>query len=133
MAFNEVYNKAESLVVVVTGLTVKSGWPVAIGSTTPVLGGVAEIDSYTGTDAAVYATVKFNGVFEFDMSAASPITPLVTLAGQALSVGTPVYITTSGVLTTTSTSNTLFGHAIRAKSAITAVAANQALIRLYGC
>jgi len=134
MAINEVYNKAESLVVVVTGLTVKAGWPVAIGSTTPVLPGVAENDSYTGADSSVYATVKFNGVFRFDMAlGSSSITPLVTLAGQTLSVGTPVYITTAGVLTTTATSNTLYGHAIRAKSATTAVAGNVAFIRLFGC
>jgi predicted RecA/RadA family phage recombinase len=129
MAINEVYNKAESLVLPVSGLTIKSGWPVVVGG----LYGVAEVDSYTGVDAGVYTTVKFNGVFNFDMSAASPITPLVTLAGQALTVGQAVYITTGGVLTTTVGTNILFGHAIRAKSATTAVAANEAFIRIFGC
>jgi len=129
MAINEVYNKAESLVLPVSGLTIKSGWPVVVGG----LYGVAEVDSYTGADASVYTTVKFNGAFSFDMSAASPITPLVTLAGQALTVGQAVYITTGGVLTTTASTNTLFGHAIRAKSATTAVVGNKALIRIFGC
>ena len=129
MAINEVYNKAESLVLPVSGLTIKSGWPVVVGG----LYGVAEVDAYTGPDAAVYTTVKFNGAFQFDMSAASPITPLVTLQGQALTVGQPVYITTGGVLTTTASTNILFGHAIRAKAATTAVAANKAFIRIFGC
>lgn len=128
MAINEVYNKAESLVLPV-GSTIKSGWPVVVGTLT----GVAEVDAYTGSDSSTYATVKFNGAFRFDMSAASPIAPLATLQGQSLTVGQAVYITSGGVLTTTSTSNTLFGHAIRAKSATTAVAANIAYIRLYGC
>lgn len=128
MAINEVYNKAESLVLPV-GSTIKSGWPVIVGG----LYGVAEVDAYVGEDAATYTTVKFNGAFRFDLSAASPITPLVTLQGQALTVGQPVYITSAGVLTTVATSNTLFGHAIRAKSATTAVAANEAFVRIFGC
>jgi predicted RecA/RadA family phage recombinase len=128
MAFNEVYNKAESLVLPV-GSTIKSGWPVVVGG----LYGVAELDAYTGPDAATYTTVKFNGAFQFDMSAASPIAPLATLQGQALTVGQAVYITSAGVLTTTASTNILFGHAIRAKSATTAVAANEAFIRIFGC
>jgi predicted RecA/RadA family phage recombinase len=127
MAINEVYNKAESLVLPV-GSTIKSGWPVVVGT----LSGVAELDAYTGADAATYTTVKFNGAFRFDMSGTA-ITPLATLQGQALTVGQAVYITSGGVLTTVATSNTLFGHAIRAKSATTAVAANEAFIRLFGC
>jgi predicted RecA/RadA family phage recombinase len=128
MAANEVYAEAESLVLPVAS-TIKSGWPVVIGG----LYGVALVDSAAGSDANYYTTVKFCGVFRFDISAASPIAPLATLQGQALTVGQPVYITSGGVLTTTATSNTLFGHAIRAKSATTAVAANEAYIRIFGC
>jgi predicted RecA/RadA family phage recombinase len=129
MALNQVYNEAESLVLPV-GSTVKSGWPVIVGG----LYSVALVDAYTGSDAATYATVQFCGVYRFDMAlGGSSIAPLVTLAGQALTVGQPVYITSAGVLTTTATSNTLFGHAIRAKSATTAVAANEAYIRIFGC
>lgn len=129
MALNEVYAEAESLVLPV-GSTIKSGWPVAVGG----LYGVALVDAAVAADSNYYTTVKFNGVFRFDMSAgSSSITPLVTLAGQALTVGQLVYITSAGVLTTVATSNTLFGHAIRAKSATTAVAANEAFIRIYGC
>jgi predicted RecA/RadA family phage recombinase len=129
MAANEVYAEAESLVLPV-GSTIKSGLPVAVGG----LYGVALVDAYTGSDAATYSTVKFCGVFRFDMSAgSSSITPLVTLAGQALTAGQAVYITSAGVLTTTATSNILFGHAIRAKSATTAVVTNEAYIRIFGC
>lgn len=129
MAINEVYTEAESLVLPV-GSTIKSGWPVAVGG----LYGVALLDAYQSADSNYYTTVKFNGVFRFDMSlGGSSITPLVTLAGQALTVGQLVYITSAGVLTTVATSNTLFGHAIRAKSATTAVAANEAYIRIFGC
>lgn len=128
MAANEVYSEAESLVLPV-GSTIKSGWPVAIGG----LYGVSLLDAYQAPDTNYYTTVKFCGVFRFDMSGASPITPLVTLAGQALTLGQAVYITSAGVLTTTATSNILFGHAIRAKSATTAVAANEAYIRIFGC
>jgi predicted RecA/RadA family phage recombinase len=129
MAANEVYAEAESLVLPV-GSTIKSGWPVLVGG----LYGVALVDAYTGSDAGTYSTVKFCGVFRFDMSlGGSSIAPLVTLAGQALTVGQAVYITSAGVLTTTATSNTLFGHAIRAKSATTAVATNEAFIRIFGC
>jgi predicted RecA/RadA family phage recombinase len=129
MAGNEVYSEAESLVLPV-GSTIKSGWPVNVGA----LYGVALVDAATGSDGNYYTTVKFCGVFRFDMSlGGSSITPLVTLAGQALTVGQAVYITSGGVLTTTATSNTLFGHAIRAKSATTAVAANEAYIRIFGC
>lgn len=131
MAINEVYNKAESLVLGYgsTDPSVKSGFPTIVGT----LCGVAETDSAKAADNNYYATVKFNGVFRFDMSASSPGTSLDTLKGLQLTIGQAVYITSAGVLNTTATSNTLFGHAIRAKTATTAVAANEAFIRLYGC
>jgi predicted RecA/RadA family phage recombinase len=129
MAANEVYNEAESLVLPVAS-TIKSGWPTIVGT----LYGVSLLDSYQGPDTNYYTTVKFCGVFRFDMAlGSSSITPLVTLAGQALTIGQAVYITSAGVLTTVSTSNTLFGHAIRAKAATTAVVANEAFIRIFGC
>jgi len=128
MAINEVYNKAESLELQV-GSTIKSGWPVVVGT----LSGVAEMDAAQASDTNHYTTVKFNGAFRFDMTGATPIAPLATLQGQALTLGQAVYITSGGVLTTTVGTNTLFGHAIRAKTATTAVAGNVAFIRLYGC
>lgn len=129
MAANKVYQEAESLVLPVAS-TIKSGWPVAIGG----LYGVALLDAYQGVDSAYYTTVDFCGAFRFDMTLGSgSITPLVTLAGQALTVGQAVYITSAGVLTTVNTSNILFGHALRAKTATTAVAGNEALIRIFGC
>lgn len=129
MAANEIYDEAESLVLPVAS-TIKSGWPVAVGA----LYGVALVDAAAGSDGSYYTTVKFCGGFRFDMALGSgSITPLVTLAGQALTVGQAIYITSAGVLTTVSTSNVLFGHALRAKTATTAVVANEAFVRIFGC
>ena len=112
MAANEVYAEAESLVLPVAS-TVKSGDAVIVGG----LYGVALVDAYQGSDAAYYATVKFCGVFRFQLA-------------FTLTVGQPVYITSAGVLTATATSNTLFGHAIKAKTGATA---GDAWVRIFGC
>ena len=112
MAANEVYTEAESLVLPVAS-SVVSGQAVIVGG----LYGVALKDAYQGEDAAYYTTVKFCGVFRLAFTG-------------TLTVGQPVYITSAGALTATATSNTLFGHAIKPK---TASGAGDAWIRIFGC
>jgi predicted RecA/RadA family phage recombinase len=78
-----------------------SGDPVLVGS----LPGVAltnkatEANPVPGTKLG-NATVAFDGVFDL------PVT------GAVASAGLPVYITSGGTLTATSTSNTLFGYSV---------------------
>ena len=112
MAANEVYEDGDSLVLPVAN-TVVSGQPVIIGS----LYGVALKDAYAGEDGAYYTTVKFCGVFRLTVA-------------FTLTVGQAVYITSAGALTTTATSNTLFGHAIKAKASATS---GESWIRIFGC
>lgn len=112
MAANEVYTEAESLVLPVAS-SVVSGQPVIIGG----LYGVALKDAYQGEDGNYYTTVKFCGVFRFQLA-------------FTLTVGQPVYITSGGALTATATSNTLFGHAIKAKAGS---ASGDAWVRIFGC
>lgn len=112
MAANEVYAVADSLVLPVAS-TVKSGDAVIVGG----LYGVALVDAAAGADANYYTTVKFSGVYRF-----------ASFSGT-LTVGQAVYITSAGALTTTASGNTLFGHAIKAKSAS---AAGEAWVRIFG-
>lgn len=112
MAANEVYADADSLVLPVAS-TVVSGQAVIVGG----LYGVALKNAVLGEDGNYYTTVKFCGVFR------------LTFTGT-LTVGAPVYITSAGALTATATSNTLFGHAIKAKAAS---GAGDAWIRIFGC
>jgi predicted RecA/RadA family phage recombinase len=112
MAANEVYEDGDSLVLPVAN-TVVSGQAVIIGG----LYGVALKDATAGSDGNYYTTVKFCGVFRLSIA-------------SALTVGQPIYITSAGALTTTATSNTLFGHAIKAK---VGSSAGDAWIRIFGC
>lgn len=110
MAANEVYAQAESLVLPVAS-TVKSGDPLLIGA----IKGVALKDAYAGEDGNYYTTVKFVGVFR------------LTVTGT-LTVGAAVYITSGGALNTTSAGNTLYGYAIKPK---TASGAAEAWVRIW--
>lgn len=112
MAANEVYAEAESLVLPVAN-TVVSGQAVIVGG----LYGVALKDAYAGEDGNYYTTVKFCGVFRFQLA-------------FTLTVGQPVYITSAGALTATASGNTLFGHAIKPK---TGAASGDAWVRIFGC
>lgn len=104
MATNEVYRDADHLTVpVVTGT--KSGDPVIVGA----LPGVAQTDR----DSDGQATVWFTGAHRF------------TVDGAITAVGQPVYFQGDGTsrnttLSTTATSNTLFGHALETKTAAAA-------------
>ena len=102
MAANEVYADADSLVLPVAS-TVLSGAAVIVGSLT----GVALKDATIGEDGNYYTTVKFEGVFRLSVTG-------------TLTVGLPVYITSAGALNVTASGNTLFGYAIKPKSASTA-------------
>lgn len=112
MATNETYRKGDYLSLPVpAGL--KSGQPVRVGS----LNGVAQTNrnegaapdpvtgyTYTGGNPVGNASVWLSGAFDFTVSFAT-------------TVGQPVYITAANVLTDVATSNSLFGHALTAKSA----------------
>lgn len=75
----------------------KSGEPVVVGG----LVGVAATDRGKGGNSSTNATVLLDGrVYLFDVD------------GAIASVGTPIYITSSRTLTTTATSNTLYGHSV---------------------
>lgn len=75
----------------------KSGEPVLVGA----MPGVAATDRGAGGNIAGHATVLFDGrVYEFDVDGA--------IAG----VGTAIYITSARALTTTATSNTLYGYSV---------------------
>lgn len=105
MATNEVFRDADHLTVPVVAAT-KSGDPVIVGS----LPGVAQTDR----DSDGQATVWFKGAHR------------VEVTGAVTAVGQPVYYVGDGTtrntqLTTTATSNTLFGHALETKSATAAV------------
>lgn len=94
MATNEVYDRAENIVLPVPSGTV-SGDPVAVGA----LVGVCE----TSRDANGNATVRMVGGHTF------PTADAVASAGIAL------YVTSTRTITTTATSNTLFGYSLAAK------------------
>lgn len=117
MAINEVYTDADHLSLPVPSGK-KSGDPVRVGG----LNGVCETDradssqdpsyvngSYNagpwgGGNPDGYATVFLKGAYRFTVTGAT--TP-----------GTPVYITSTGVLNVTATDNSLFGHALESKTA----------------
>lgn len=93
---NEIIRPGTELSLPVPAGTV-SGDPVKVGS----LVGVAATDRGKGGNIATHATVLLDGrVYAFDVDGA--------IAG----VGTPIYIESDGDLTTTATSNTLFGHSV---------------------
>lgn len=96
MARNEVYRDGDRLALPVPDGTV-SGAPVLVGA----LPGVTQ----TGRAADGTATVWTSGAFRLDV------------AGAVTTVGSPVYITSAGALTTTATGNTVFGHALATKGA----------------
>lgn len=96
MATNMIYKNADNLWLNVGDVDIESGDPVVVGNIT----GVALIDA----DAAGYATIRREGVFEL------PVTGTFT-------IGAPVYIIPSTrVLTNTSAGNVLFGYALEATS-----------------
>lgn len=99
MARNEHFHDAERLSLPVPDGT-KSGDPVIVGS----LVGVAQTDKGKGGNDAGNATVWCKGAFD------------VPVTGSVTQIGSPVYIPTAGgALTTTATSNTLFGYALALK------------------
>lgn len=104
MAKNQVYPPHRTRVLPVATDTA-SGTPLLIGSF-PVVTLTAEGE---GGNAAGFATCALDGGWNV------PVTTTTTLA-----VGAPVYITSGGVLTPVSTSNTLFGYALKAKGSAAA-------------
>lgn len=120
MAKNEVFKDAEGLSLPVATGTL-SGTPLRIG----ILNAVAQTDEGSVTNpnyvfagiaqptggignAPGYASVKTTGSWIVTVTGATTVSP-----GSL----TPVYITSAGALTTTSTGNFLWGVALRAKSA----------------
>lgn len=100
MATNEVfadYSRNRSLPV---AADTASGAPVKVGS----LVGVALTKEGQGGNADGYATVAMAGVYTLPCSDA------------VASIGLPLYITSGGAITTTATSNTLFGYSMSTKS-----------------
>jgi predicted RecA/RadA family phage recombinase len=107
MALNEIFKDADSLDYPVAS-TVESGDLVAVGTD---LIGVAETDAKAARDGGgYYATLRHVGVFEFNCTTTGAV------AVGALLYAPPADLTagTSDV-TTTSTSNTLVGVAVKAK------------------
>lgn len=96
MALNEIYAVANSLSFPVAS-TVVSGDLVQVGQVV----GIAEHDAKLKEDGNYYATLKLTGAFKLDTA-------------DTISVGAKVYVTSLGVVTSTSTSNKLIGHAIKA-------------------
>lgn len=106
MALNEIFKDADSLDYAVAS-TVESGDLVAVGS----IIGVAEKDAEAARDGGGhYTTLRHVGVFEF------------TAPSAAIAAGAPVYAVPADLaagttdVTGTSSTNTLVGHAIRAKA-----------------
>ncbi len=96
MALNEIYAVANSLSFPVAS-TVNSGDLVQVGQ----IVGIAEHDAKLKEDGNYYATLKLTGAFKLATE-------------DTISVGAKVYVSSAGVVTTTSTSNKLIGHAIKA-------------------
>lgn len=103
MAKNRIHELGRYLSLPV-GDGVASGDPVIIGD----LVGVALTDEGDGGNPDNTATVQLGGVWT------------LTVTGAVTDVGDAVYITSTGVVTATSTGNTLFGHALETKSAAAA-------------
>lgn len=95
MARNEHLRNANHLALPVPSGTV-SGDPVRVG----ILNGVAQTSRGEGGNAAGEATVWLDGSHHLEV------------AGAVASIGLPVYITSAGALTATSTGNSLFGAAL---------------------
>lgn len=95
MATNEVFREADFVTLPVASGTV-SGAPVLVGA----LPGVAT----TSRDANGNATVALDGAYR------------VSTTDAVASVGLALYITSAGVITTTATSNTLWGYSLSTKS-----------------
>lgn len=96
MALNEIYAVANSLSFPVAD-TVESGDLVQVGQ----IVGIAEHDAKEKEDGNTYATLKLTGAFKLTTA-------------DTVSVGAKVYVSSAGAVTTTSTSNKLIGHAIKA-------------------
>jgi predicted RecA/RadA family phage recombinase len=107
MALNEIYAVANSLVFPVAD-TVVSGDLVQVGQ----IVGIAEHDAKAGEDGNTYATLKLTGAFKLETE-------------DTISVGAKVYVTSLGVVTSTSTSNKLIGHAIKAGTGYVVVRLHQ--------
>lgn len=94
--------------------------PTSTGEGIPLRVGALNVVTITaeaaGGNVAGFATCALDG---------STVMPV---AGAALTVGQPVYIDSSNVLTATSTSNTLFGVALTAK----ATGANDTEVMIVG-
>lgn len=101
MALNEILRDADHLSLPVPAST-ESGEPVRVGG----LNGVTQTAEGEGGNAENHATVWLKGAHKLNVTTST-----------TLSVGDPVYITSSNVLTTTDGggSNDLFGHALEAK------------------
>jgi len=98
MARNEVFRDADFLSLPVSSGTA-SGAPVLIGS----LVGVTQTKEGEGGNPAGFASVVRKGAHK------------VTVTGAVGGYGLPIYITSANALTTTSTSNTLFGYSLGTK------------------
>lgn len=122
MANNEVFKVGNNVSLPVPVGT-KSGDPVRIGG----LNGVAQTDEPTawlnGKGAYVkhpsgnikgYASVKLDGAHSFQ------------LGTGVIAVGDAIYITSANALNTTSSGNSLFGHALTAKAS----AAGKVVVRI---
>lgn len=100
MSTNEKFRDGDQLNLPVPSGTV-SGQALLLGSVPCV--------ALTTRDAAGNATVTLKGVHR------------LSVAGAVTQILSPIYITSGGALTTTPTSNTLFGYAASLKSSGTAV------------
>lgn len=100
MALNEIFAEGDNMSRAVPANT-PSGAPVRIG----VLNGVTQTAEGEGGNPAGFATVKHDGVHEFQVSFA------------IASVGLPVYITAANVLTATASGNFFYGAAESTKAA----------------
>ena len=107
MARNEVFRDADHLSLPVPANTA-SGTPVAIGGAGG-LKGITETAEGRGGNATGSASVSLTGAYRLSVS------------GAVTAIGAPVYIPPAGGgLTTTATSNEVWGHALETKGAATA-------------
>lgn len=105
MATNEVFRDADHISLPVVAGTL-SGDPVVVGQ----LVGVAQTKRGEGGNLPTHATVHLKGAHK------------LVVDGAVTVIGSPVYYVGDGTtrnaqLTTTGTSNTLFGHALETKAA----------------
>jgi predicted RecA/RadA family phage recombinase len=98
VARNEILRDADHLSLPVPADTA-AGAPVLVGS----IIGITQTKEGEGGNADGYASVWRKGAHR------------VSVAGTVASVGLPIYITSSNTLTTTSTSNSLWGYALETK------------------